>query len=488
MDFRKVASDTVVSSGRLLAKVLSGILLIPIITKLMGADKYGIWVVVFAIIGVISTTAGLHLHGALIRYISTEEMEGQTFTDTLILTVLAGIVATSAFFILDFTIGIFPLNYAAEIERGLIIGAGIYIPLTMLFAFQVNYPRARQRVKKTELLLLVRQLLETVVLVVVLLLSQSLVTAIWSIVAVLAILNVLLFIGVAPSLVVSPDPKRFGKYLRYGLPMLPKELSNRILTHADKFLILYLLSPAATGIYAVAYGVCSMLRSLSSPLNSTLYPSVSSAWDAGEIEQLQLLYWSILKGYSLVGIPAVVGLSLLSGPLLQLLSTPEVARQGHVLIPILSVGFLMRGYDNSLVYVLNADEETKKIGLIIIVATGVNLVLNVILIPTVGLLGAATATVVAQGLITGYVSYQAWIRIKFSMPVEAFGKSCIAAGVMAITLLALPTSLAGPVKLALFPPVGIATYSVVIVLIGGINRGELDLIRGAVSEIIDSRK
>lgn len=482
MDFRKVTTDTLVSSGRLFVGTLSGIIIIPVITKLMGADKYGIYITIFALVSVFTTTGGLHLKGALIRYTSKEEIRDQALYDTLALSVGSAVVFTGIFFTLHYTIGVLPVNDADLAKEALIVGTGIYILLSILSSILVNYPRAKHQVKRTELILLVKQLLESLVLIPVLYFRRDLAIAIWSIVFVALLLNVGLLVIVLPRPTVRPKISRFGKYLRYSLPMVPKALSARILTHADKYLILYFLSPTATGIYSVAYGVTTMLQTLSSPLNSTLYPTVSSAWDNQESEELRRLYASIIKGYSLIGIPAVVGLTLLSGPVLRFISTPEVAEEGQILVPLLAVGFLFRGYENFCTYILKAAEETWKIGSIIVIAMVMNLCLNVVLIPTAGIVGAAIATLLSHILIASYILYHALEHLELSLPYLTIGKSFVASGLMAIGLLVLPFPYGMVGKLVVYPVVGVFVYAVTMVLIGGLTRSDRETIRRFVFE------
>lgn len=488
MNFRKVATDTLVSGVRITLNTFSNIIVIPIITKFMGTDKYGIWVTIFALASVFIAIGKMHLKGALIRYSSNERTAGQTFYETLLLSIASATAFSLFFLFLHSTIGILPVDDSTISKEILIFGAGVHIFLTILFSIPVNYPRAQGRVKHTEIILLIKQFLITLVLIPVLYYNQDLVTALWSMVAILFLLNVGVLIFVLPQPVVRPDFDQIKQHLRYSLPMVPKALSSRILTHADKYLILYFLSPTATGVYAVVYGVTTMLRTLSSPLNSTLYPTVTAAWDNRESENLQRLYSLILKGYSFIGIPAIVGLTLLAEPLLRYLSTADVAREGQLLVPILAIGFLLRGYENSFTYVLKAAEETWRIGLIIVVAMVLNLCLNVILIPTAGLKGAALATLTSHILIASYIIYHSLNHFELSIPFLDIGRSIFASGVMAFVLVTIPVPSGIKTKLVLYPVAGVLIYAVTIVLVGGVNRAEINMIRLFISDLIDIRE
>jgi O-antigen/teichoic acid export membrane protein len=472
MDFGKIASDAVVSSGRVLLSIARGLVVIPIITKLLGADAFGIWTSLLAAVTLFVTVGGFHLHGALIRYAPRDDDGTQAFADTLLL----GSGSAALFGILFFAvISVLPASLVdgtVDLVDIAPVGA-LLVALRIQSTVLLNYSRAMNRVKRFEALLVVRTVLETVALVGLLLLTQDLVAAIVGLVVATLVLNVALLVVQFPGWSTLPDPSRFGRYLRYGLPMVPKEISSSLLAHSDKFLIIYLISPTATGIYAVSYSITALFPRVTNLFNSTLYPNVAAAWDSGEVDDLRRLYRGFLRGYALLATPALAGLTLLSFPLIRLLSTTEIARSGWFLVPILGLGFVFRGVENPLTYVLTATEETGRIGYITVVAVVFNLALNLALIPTVGLVGAAVATVCAQVLKSTYFYYRARRVIDLAIPVRDISRAVLATLLMGGLLLFLPVSLDWQVTLLVYPLIGVVVYATALLLLGGVSRREL---------------
>ncbi|MFC6976824.1 hypothetical protein ACFQL1_22350 [Halomicroarcula sp. GCM10025709] len=58
MDFRKVLTDSGVSLFRQIVSLSRGILVVPIITKLIGVDTYGVWTLVFSVVTIYAGVGG----------------------------------------------------------------------------------------------------------------------------------------------------------------------------------------------------------------------------------------------------------------------------------------------------------------------------------------------------------------------------------------------------------------------------------------------
>jgi O-antigen/teichoic acid export membrane protein len=348
-----------------------------------------------------------------------------------------------------------------------------------IFSILKNVPRAQGRVKTYEGLWIGRKLIETTVLFAAFWVTSSLLVAVAALATVVILFDIGLVVRYIGRTFHLPTRENLRKYLGYGVPMIPKELSGTLLTHGDKFLILYFLSPTAVGIYAVSYSLARALYTFSGVLNSTLYPAVTTAWDDGDRDAVRQLYTGVVRTYTVLGLPAIAGVALLSQPVLGLISTEEVTTGGQLLLPLLAAGFVVYGYANPMMYVLNAAEENEKIGLITTVAAALNLVINAALIPLYGLVGAVAATIVSFLLITGYVVFYVRQHVPFSVPVRTGLLSAVATGIMTGVLVFLPVS--GVIRLAVYPIVGAVVYFVALLAMGGVTRNDLSNVAGLVA-------
>jgi O-antigen/teichoic acid export membrane protein len=479
MDFKKILSDASVSLLRNLVSLLRGLVLIPLITKTIGTDVYGVWTIVISTVGIVVTVGSVHSHGTLIRY-STSEEDSRRISSEVLVIALSGVgLLTIGYVVAELTVGIVSTQSAVTSRELFTLWVALLIGGEAVFSVLKNVPRAQGRVKTYEGLWIGRKLIEIAVLVAAFWVTSSLLVA----VAALATVVILFDIGLAVRYIGRtfhlPTRENLRKYLGYGVPMIPKELSGTLLTHGDKFLILYFLSPTAVGIYAVSYSLARALYTFSGVLNSTLYPAVTTAWDEGDRDSVRQLYTGVVRAYTILGLPAIAGVALLSQPVLRLISTEEVTTGGQLLLPLLAAGFVVYGYANPMMYVLNAAEENEKIGLVTTVAAALNLVINAALIPLYGLVGAVAATIASFLLITGYVVFHVRQHVRFSVPVRTGLLSIVATGIMTGSLVLLPVS--GVVRLGVYPVVGAVVYFVALLAMGGITREDLSGVAGLVA-------
>lgn len=476
---RKVFSDSAFSALRTLVSIVRGLAVIPIITNLLGASSYGVWVTVIASIGLIRATGGLHLHGSLVRFSSKESDRNQTFSDVLLLGTLIAVILSTGVFVVSLAVG--PAQYLGLRipDSGTFAGLlALLLFSTLLLQITLNYPRAHGNVRLYEMVRLSRKGLEAVSLLVVFGLGAGLLAGFAVLSGVALVLNVILLSWVFLRREVPlPDPANFKQYVVYGLPMVPKELSRTLLADSDKYLLLLFLGPASVGIYTVAEKVCRPMVKLTGIFNSTLYPRIAAAWDEDDFSEIAEVYSNIFRYYSIIGIPAMTGVVVLAEPLLTAFSTPNIAKQGAYLVPVFIGGYFLRGYDNPVRYVLTSAERTEIIGGAVVTAVLLNIGLNVVLIPRYGMFGAASATGLALLVLVGIVFAFSYQHIALPFPWLTVGRASTASLVMGATLHYAFPPLGTYTKLGVYPVVGCVLYFSVLFILGEFSEQELKTAR-----------
>jgi O-antigen/teichoic acid export membrane protein len=474
MDYRRIISDAAVSGVRIAVYLLQGIITIPLFTKLLGSSAFGVWTTLLGIIQIFSVFGRLHLSGGLVRYIK----EDTAFIDMLTLLLLSTSSVTLLFWI---GTSLAATHFTIPIPQELFIPAGALIGVRILLHFFMNYPRAKRQVKYHEGIFMLQLLTETILLALVLFTVRRLSTAIWGLVGVDLLFLLILAAKFLPGELKRPTPRKFRKYLVFSLPMVPKELSERLLSHGDKILVITLMGPSAAGVYAAAYGVTSLLSEGGQLFDATLYPNVTDAWDKGNYGEIASLYNYFLRGYIILIIPAIVGFSLVGRALLTLISTPAIVEQGVLLIPILVLGFAFQGMQKALSFPIAAAEQTTVLSIITVIIVGLNLALNIILIPFFGLLGAAVATTISFTGRSLALFYLVNTHLDVHFPYHETGVAGAGAALMAIGLTILPTvSAVG--MLVLYPVVGVGIYGVALILLGGVSYEEWTQLRQFLTE------
>ena len=475
---KKVFSDSAFTAATSVASLIKSIIVIKIITNLAGTSEYGIWVTVNAIVSLVVSTGGMHLHGSLVRF-ESQKSNNRAYSDILFLTICIG------FIISTISIGIFQyidvLGFFNSLERptmDLILASNLLFIGTLILSINLNYYRAKGNVKFYEIFRLVKHILEILILVSVFLVYNSIIVGLLSLGTLYTSIN-LIFIGniVLTKEVPWPNPQNFIEYITYGVPMVPSELSKKILEGTDKFLLLFFIGPAAVGIYTVGKNASRPLTQLTGVFNGTLYPTITKSWDNENIADIEEIYLKIFRFYFIIGIPASFGITLLADSLIKIISTSTISVQSTYLIPVFVTGFLLRGLANSLEYIYMSAKDTKSIALITTAAGVINAVLNIMFIPSYGMLGAAVATLVAQTVMFIFYFIKKPSQINITIPWKTISNCLFSAIVMSLSLTLIGGSLNGWKELIVYPSVGFVTYTITIYSIGELSKEEIELLK-----------
>jgi O-antigen/teichoic acid export membrane protein len=192
--------------------------------------------------------------------------------------------------------------------------------------------------------------------------------------------------------------------LALGLPIVPHGLSVYLLASADRIVIAAILGLAATGRYQVAYGVGGLGVALITALNQAWLPIVLGAPGHNR--------WEILTATSrVVGLIAAFVASTLAllAPLGLLIAAPPSYGRA-ALVPVAAiVAFSALPYATSSIYfqIVFVLGRTRVMAAAAPAAAAVNIAINVALLPIIGLVGAAIATVAAYAVLPAIVALRA---------------------------------------------------------------------------------
>ena len=246
--------------------------------------------------------------------------------------------------------------------------------------------------------------------------------------------------------------------------LVASALLGILIYNADFIFLRVLHGTAAVGYYAAGYTLVTFFLNLGIAYNLSLLPSLTRLRNtAGELETL---FHTATAQVFAIGLPLAVGGSLLAVPIVRLLFGPGYAASAApfaILIWAIPLNLLR---DVPLMALLSAEGE-RWVFRVTLISAGLNLVLNIALIPTFGLVGAASATVLTEAV---RMMLAAWVArgLGFHLPgPRRFVKAGLATLAMAGCLLLLPNV---PVWLSV--AAGGVAYLLVLAGLGGIRLGE----------------
>jgi O-antigen/teichoic acid export membrane protein len=242
---------------------------------------------------------------------------------------------------------------------------------------------------------------------------------------------------------------------------------------SDRYLIALFLGTAAVGYYSPGYTAGTTIGMVAAPL-STLLPAVlSKHYDENNLVDIRTILTYSLKYYIGIALPCVFALSVLSKPILLLLTTQQIATNGYLVIPFVAAGTMLIGAYSVLVTIIALKKKTAVIGTIWMLSAALNLGLNLVLIPYLGLVGAALTTFLAFLLAFVLTTIYSFRYFKFDVNGGFIAKST--SGSIIIALFLFLWNPAGLLNIVLAIALAAAIYLSILLALRGFTIREIKL-------------
>ncbi len=210
-----------------------------------------------------------------------------------------------------------------------------------------------------------------------------------------------LFLVVVARLWRSVKPKTISKQvvfpmLRFCLPLIPTTIFWWVTGVSDRYLVAEICSEAENGLYAAAYKVPTLLIYVVSIFDSAWKLSVSEGDD--DKEESRKFFTKVWRMYTTMAFLGGAGLILLCRLFGYVLYAPAF-RDAWVYIPVLTIATVFTALDTFLGSAYYQSKRTVGSMLTAMCGAGVNIALNLIMIPYWGGMGASIATFVSYFLV-----------------------------------------------------------------------------------------
>ncbi len=197
----------------------------------------------------------------------------------------------------------------------------------------------------------------------------------------------------------SLDLKHWGKLLSAASPVAIAALLVAVYYWNGATMLAKVKGDSAVGVYSAALRLVLGLSFLSSAFAGAMYPVMSRVF-ATERQRLTEVLERSLRYVAVVGIPLGLLGATLAGPVVAFLYGPEFAQSAPVLRVLVWWGTLM--YFNCMIsnYFMSVN-RARVVAIQAALSLGVNVALNVALIPSLGAVAAAVSLVAAE--LVGFV-------------------------------------------------------------------------------------
>jgi O-antigen/teichoic acid export membrane protein len=458
---------------------LKGLILLPILTKTLGASDYGVWAFILVTVGLSSPLLLLGLDNASLRFLASKQKE-QIFQGVItgvIFVLFSSIVAS---FFLFFFSDFIAINLLKDISASYPIKlTSIYIILNALNTIVLCSFRVFGLIKSYSAVVIFKTFLEIGLIIVFILSGFGVTGAVLAlIVAAVVSLGIMLFRIISYAGFTRPDFSLLKPYLLFGLPLLPISLSQFVIESSDRYVVGFFLGAEKVGIYSAAYGIGLIPLMFSTFLVFILGPTVYDLYDKGNVNKVKIYLSYSWKYLLMITIPSAFGLFILAKPLLSLLTTSIFVSEGQYIIPLIAVGIVFWGIEQIFGVSLWIFKRTKIFVIAFVVSCVSNIILNIIFVPNYGIIAAAITTLLAYIMLAGIVGYASRKYITFNLNLWFIVKSLLASIIMTFCIWIFnPIDIVGIVVSIV---IGIIIYFSLIFLQRGFGKGELRIILGTV--------
>lgn len=237
------------------------------------------------------------------------------------------------------------------------------------------------------------------------------------------------------------------QFIRYGVPVAGSSCVATVLALCDRYLIEHFLGWKAVGVYAASYQMASSAVLL--PASTLMLPGFTvliREYQQRGLSALAVILERLAAVLVVVALPALFCVILVAPDMLELLFGGAY-REGATAARWVAIGLMLLAVSE---YFEKAFQLTKRPGTIVgcqALALGLNVVLNLLLIPSWGLTGAGVATMAAYGVYLALIRKLSLDILRWHVPMTALGKATFAAFLGATVTLVVRRELTLPLRL-----------------------------------------
>jgi O-antigen/teichoic acid export membrane protein len=401
------SQSTLFVGFRFLAQIVArfgNFLLFPLMARYLGTVGYGVQTQLNAINGVLLPIATLGLGFSVVRMIAGKndpDFVTARFMSTMLLTVgVASALGLTIIISAPFLNSLFiKVDWATPVLRL----SAVMLVITSVQNMLRDYYRARLRIISYSAFEIVEAVITVVALTLVFNLGGLLweITLAWiAIKATIVLVMIIYFIHIKEIRLQTRLMPRTEllEMIRFGIPVVTMGVSAWVIGLGDRAMIGYFLNSSAVGLYGSAYTLAGLLGSIGVAFWGPMFPLMAKHKNANDISRLTAVCRRYTSAYALIAIPALFGITILSSAVLRVIGSGEFIIH-PALFGLIALGLFSDQMASNAYYLIYLHNDPTFLRNMTIVSGILNLLLNIILVPKIGIWGAALATLVTYGIL-----------------------------------------------------------------------------------------
>jgi len=404
---------------------LSGFFGTVVLTRILGMERYGSYVVVMSVLAWAAIAGNLGVSTAVRKRVSESDRMSYVIPGMLSQAALYVLVASILFLIKPY------LNSYMGFEGTEFLIA--LLAVRLLFNLIKGVLDGQHLVHVSSVLQPVQMTSQTVVQVVLVLSGFGLAGAFagYFVGTLVACLIGFYFASIRLK---APTMRAFHKIRTYAQFSWFASIQGQTFLSMDTIILAFFATNSVIGGYKAAWNLASVFALFSISIQRTLFPEISKlASKSGNEAEVSRLLREGLTYAGLFIIPGIVGSALIGDVVLTVYGEGFAA--GYYILLILTFARLLYGYQGQFLNTIDAIDRPDLTFRINVAFVAVNLGLNVVLTMMMGWYGAALATTTSACLGMALGFYYTASLIEVELPSSEIGKQILASILMAVVVL-----------------------------------------------------
>lgn len=196
-----------------------------------------------------------------------------------------------------------------------------------------------------------------------------------------------------------------SEVLAYSKPLIINAISWWINDYSDRYIIIWLRGIAESGVYSVAYKIPSILNIIQTIFNQAWVVTTVKAEENGNFKDVRRVYIA----YKSVLFIGCAGLLFITKYIASFLYAKDFF-VAWTFTPYLITAIIYSSLSGCIGGILAAKKMTRLYALSTLIGAAVNIILNIVLVKSIGTMGAAIATLIS--CIVVYIVRVIYLRVK----------------------------------------------------------------------------
>ena len=227
-----------------------------------------------------------------------------------------------------------------------------------------------------------------------------------------------------------------------------------ILNYTDRIMLGYFFTNAEVGVYAIAYQITFLATFAGTAISSTIYPQISRLATDGKLIEIRGILAKAVPFAMILSVPMLVGGIVLQNDLILVVYGSDF-KEGSTVLGYLLCFQIFNCMTVIFGMALSASGYVKQTATAVLSGGIINAIMNLVLIPQMGLVGAGISTVIAGLFI---LCVEAWYLKKnniIAVNKEMVAHICLSALIMGIVI----WGLYGAINVCSIPTLGVIVLS-----------------------------